>query len=296
MNTLEKAVASFVGGDESAFNDIYSATHRKVSLVACTYLKNQADAEDAVQDIYLNVYKKLYTIQDAGKAMSWILALTRNTCLNKLEKNKRTETTLSFDEEDLPSVFTIMKDERVYDSPEQNLLAREEDEIIDDILSILPLEQRDAVLLHHIEQRSVEEVAEITDVAVGTIKSRLNYARHRLRRYAFRIKKDIPAQIQLLGDCPFHHEWDKEVDPVTIKNISMSGLMFLSGKEYRKEDKLSVLFFLEPKELYPEPIKIALRVVRNRQYGGINEVGAFFLGEEVNECLSRYIVHNLTDI
>jgi len=293
MNTLRTAVTNFVGGDESAFNDIYYTTYRVVSLVACRYLKNQADAEDAIQDTYIKIFENLYTIRDADKAMSWILALTRNTCLNKLEKKIRTETTVMTDEESLLSVFSKVKDEHVYTLPEQNLLAEEQNKIICDILSALPLEQRDAVMLHYIEKMSVAEIAEITNVTAGTVKSRLNYARQKLRRNAFRVKKDIPAQICLLDDCSFLHKGDRETEQVIIKNISMSGLMFLSDKEHYKKERLSIGFDLEPNELYPESIKMDIKVARSCQISGLNEVGVTYDEEEVNEVLRRYIMKNL---
>ena len=293
MNTLRTAVTKFIGGDESAFNDIYYETYGVVSLVACKYLKNHEDAEDAIQDAYIRIFNKLCTIRDTDKAMSWILALTRNTCLNKLEKKIRTETTMSTDEESLFAILSRVKDEHVYTLPEANLLAEEQNIIICDILSALPLEQRDAVVLHYIEKMSVAEVAEVTKVTAGTVKSRLNYARQNLRRNAFRIKKDIPAQIQLLDDCLFLYEGDRETEQVIIKNISISGLMFQSDKEHNKKERLSICFALEPHDLYPESIKMDARVARSCQNGCVKEVGVTFDGEEVNEVLSRYIMKNL---
>ena len=293
MDTLRTAVTNFVSGDEAAFNDIYDTTYKVVSMVACKYLKNQADAEDAIQDTYIKIFKNLCTIRDADKVMSWILALTRNTCLNKLREKIRTERTLTTDEESLLSVSIKVKDEHVYTLPEQNLLAEEENIIICDILSALPLEQRDAVVLHYIEKMSVTEIAEITNVTTGTVKSRLNYARQKLRRNAFRVKKNIPAQIYLLDDCSLLHEGDRDAEQAIIKNISMSGLMFLSDKEHYKKERLSIEFVPEPNELYPDPIKMVIRVARSCQNCGQNEVGVTYDGEEVNEVLRRYIMKNL---
>jgi len=293
MNTLQVAVTKFVVGDMLTFNDIYYETYRVVSLVTCKYLKNHEDTEDAVQDTYIRIFNKLCTIRDADKAMPWILALTRNTCLNRLEKRKRTETTVATCEECSSSVLTKMKEERVYTLPEQSLLAEEQSTMIRDILSVLPLEQKDAVMLHYIEKMSVEEIAEIANVTAGTVKSRLNYARQKLRRNAFRVKQDIPAQILLLDDRSFLHDRDEEAEPVIIKNISMSGLMFLSDKEHYKKEKLSICFFLDPGESCPEQIKMDIRVARICQNCGRNEVGVTYDGEDVNEVLRRYIMKNL---
>lgn len=182
MAALKTAVTSFLGGDESAFNDIYTYTYRKVSLAAGTYLKNHADAEDAVQDIYIKLYEKLESLSDPAKAMPWIMTLARNTCLDRLNKLAKSDVTVFEDSEDSgATLFDRIEDERDYHSPETHALKTEKSAIVIEMVSMLPLEQKDAVLLHYIEKRSISEVADITNVTAGTVKSRLSYARKKLK-------------------------------------------------------------------------------------------------------------------
>jgi len=293
MNKLCKAVTNFNNGDdETAFNEIYSLTYKMVSYTACKYLKNPADIEDAVQDCYIKAFEKLNSIHDADKAMSWMLALARNTCLNKLVKRGNTEITVDYEPEEGLSVFDKVKDERDYHSPESSLLNKEMQAIIVDIVSTLPFEQKDAVMLHYLHKYSIAEVAEMTHAKEGTIKTRLSNARKNLRKQ-IRIKKDIKAMVQHDVDCQIPHDGNREPNPVTVKNISLSGLLFITDIAYKKDDKLSVKLFLEPAELHPEPVTMDLRVVRVRQNGYVREVGATFIEETSNEKLSKYILENL---
>ena len=184
MNATRNAVSSFINGDKSAFDDIYYAAHRKVSIIANTYLKNHTDAEEAIQDVFMQAYKRINTIKDADKAMSWILTLTRNTCLNRLEKSKKIEVAFDNDLEKRKSAFDKVHDEREYHSPEQNLLKKENNSFIIEIISMLPYEQKDAIILYYFKNISVAEVAKRTKTTIGTVKSRLYYGRKKLRKLA----------------------------------------------------------------------------------------------------------------
>jgi RNA polymerase sigma-70 factor (ECF subfamily) len=190
MSKLQTYVNNFISGDEAAFDDIYSATYRKVSLMALNYLKNHADAEDAVQDIYIQAHRKLSSIQDAAKAMSWLLTLTRNMCLNILDKRKRTVVTIEeSDNDDRPDTFDTIEDDRTGVSPESSFLQKEHSTIVLELVANLPLEQKDVVMLHYIEQRSIADIAEITNTTPGTVKSRLNYARTKLKEMVLEKEK-----------------------------------------------------------------------------------------------------------
>ena len=209
MNKLCKAVTNFNNGDdETAFNEIYSLTYKMVSYTACKYLKNPADIEDAVQDCYIKAFEKLNSIHDADKAMSWMLALARNTCLNKLVKRGNTEITVDYEPEEGLSVFNNVKDEREYHSPESSLLNKELHAIIVDIVSTLPLEQKDAVVLHYLHKYSIAEVAEMTHAMEGTIKTRLSNARKNFRK-SIRLQKDITATVQFIDDCQLLNDGKK---------------------------------------------------------------------------------------
>jgi|GEM_PF-298430 len=180
-NTLKDHVSAYAKGDKSAFDDIYSATYRKVYVTAHMYMKHQTDAEDVVQDVYIKFCNNVNSIQDYGKLIPWLVTLTRHTCLNKLKKQGREETTVGETNDASDSMFNKIEDERVGHSPESSFMKKEHSEIVLDLVASLPQEQKDAVILHYIEQRSISDIATITNVTSGTVKSRLNYARAKLK-------------------------------------------------------------------------------------------------------------------
>ena len=80
--SLKNSTSAFIDGDMSAFDEIYAATYRKVFVTAKVLMKNAHDAEDVVQDVYIQAYKNLSTIRDPGSVLPWLQQITRNTCLN----------------------------------------------------------------------------------------------------------------------------------------------------------------------------------------------------------------------
>ena len=174
--SLKESTIAFIDGKTSAFDDIYAATYRKVYVTAKILMKNEQDIEDVVQEVYIQAYNNLNTIKDPGSVMAWLQVITRNISFNKLKGKKE----IILDEE---SEY-IMDNLQVVDTsvmPEMAFMNQERNTAILSMVSELPVTQRDAVLLHYIQAKSIADVAFITDSTPGTVKSRLNYARIKLR-------------------------------------------------------------------------------------------------------------------
>ena len=177
--SLKEAVAAFTKGDASAFDDIYSATYRHVLVAAKMLMKNEQDAQDVAQDVYIRAYSSLGNLKSPDYAPAWFRAVTRNLCLNRLRV--RTETLLGEDEEYIME-NQVQQDQ--YAMPEQAYITKERDAILMGMVEELPLEQREAVLYYYIQDQPVSKVAELLQCSTGTVKSRLNYARAKLRAMA----------------------------------------------------------------------------------------------------------------
>jgi RNA polymerase sigma-70 factor (ECF subfamily) len=134
-------------------------------------LRNDADAEDVAQEAYLRAFK-FFGGYHGGKSRAWLLAIVRNTCYTWLQQQNRAhELTTPFDEE-------IHSAEG--DNPETILLEGADRQMLKQALEELPVEFREVIILRELEGLSYKEIANVVDVPVGTVMSRLARARKRL--------------------------------------------------------------------------------------------------------------------
>jgi RNA polymerase sigma-70 factor, ECF subfamily len=137
-------------------------------------MRNDADADDAVQDACLRALRFFGGFR-GGDGRVWLLAIVRNTCYSKLKRNRAQELQTAFDEEvhghnpDAPD-------------PEAALLKSLDAAALQRAVETLPEEFREVVVMRELEGLSYKEIADVTEVPIGTVMSRLARARGRLQR------------------------------------------------------------------------------------------------------------------
>jgi len=146
--------------------------------------RNEHDAEDMAQESYLRAFKFFDGFRGTD-ARAWLLAIVRNTCYSWLQQNRRRETMASFDEE----VHSI---ENEASNPAKLVLKSDDREMLKEALEELPVEFREVVVLRDLEELSYKQVAEIANIPLGTVMSRLARARERLKRLLCARLKEKP--------------------------------------------------------------------------------------------------------
>ena len=136
--------------------------------------RNEHDAQDVVQDAFLRAFK-FFEGFHGGNSRSWLLSIVRNTTYTWLQKNRRPELATVFDEEKHDVEDTAS-------NPEVLLLKNADRQEIMKAVEELPVEFREAMILRELEGMSYREIADMTDVPVGTVMSRLARARKRLQQ------------------------------------------------------------------------------------------------------------------
>lgn len=146
-------------------------------------LRNEQDAQDVVQEAFLRAFKSFGGFHGSN-SRAWLLTIVRNTSYTLLNKNRVADLTTPFDEE-----IDASDDESVNAA---TILERSEDaELIRKAMDELPAEFREILTLRHQEDLSYREIADIAQIAPGTVMSRLARARAKLKeRLAARIDKD----------------------------------------------------------------------------------------------------------
>jgi len=136
--------------------------------------RNEHDAQDVVQDAFLRAFKYFGGFH-GGNSRSWLLSIVRNTAYTWLQKNRKQELTTVFDEE-------IHDIEDTSANPEVLLLNNSDQQEIRRAVEQLPVEFREVMILRELEGMSYKEIAEMADVPIGTVMSRLARARKQLQQ------------------------------------------------------------------------------------------------------------------
>ena len=133
---------------------------------------NEHDAEDLVQEAYLRAFKSFGGYY-GGNSRSWLLTIVRNTCYTWLQKNRVLHLTESLDD-NLDELGLDFAD------PEMLLMQSIDAQIVRQTLMELPVEFREVVVLREMEGFSYKEIADVVDLPIGTVMSRLARGRKRL--------------------------------------------------------------------------------------------------------------------
>ena len=172
-------------GDVSAFEQIINRYQSVVYSVSYRYAENQDDASDMAQEIFLKVFRTINSFQFKSRLSTWIYRVATNTCLDLLKKrrNSLSESAYSYDVgyEDLGGNQNFAEVEDTRFMPDKKAEEAETKDVINRAIRRLPDDYRTAVILRDIRGLSYEEIADITDCSVGTVKSRISRARKNLR-------------------------------------------------------------------------------------------------------------------
>ena len=146
-------------------------------------LRNEQDAQDVVQEAFLRAFKSFGGFHGSN-GRAWLLTIVRNTSYTLLKKNRLADLTTPFDEE-------IQASDHEYVSAATILERSEDAERIREAMDELPAEFREILTLRHQEDLSYKEIADIAQIAPGTVMSRLARARAKLKEcLAARIHRD----------------------------------------------------------------------------------------------------------
>jgi len=137
---------------------------------------SREEAEDLLQESYFKAYKYFHQLRDQGKFKEWIFQITANQFKNFLRKKKKENTFYQDDSE-----HQFMEKEKVHRNPDEIYYQTDRSAVVQEALETISPKMRSVLVLFEIEGYSIEEVADTLRISRGTVKSRLHYARRKLR-------------------------------------------------------------------------------------------------------------------
>lgn len=175
---------------------------QKLYRLAYARLGHAQDAEDIVQETYLKAFRALDSFKEGTNAEAWLVQILLNTVRDHYRHVKRTAPTMSLDESDEASKSRPTK------SPEQQFIDNEFDETVLSAMKATPEWLLTPLLLREIHDMSYKELAEILDVPIGTVMSRLSRARLFLRQQLAPYSSDSckPSTNKTSRKTPFNSE------------------------------------------------------------------------------------------
>ncbi|NWF55706.1 MAG: sigma-70 family RNA polymerase sigma factor [Syntrophaceae bacterium] len=170
-------------GDYQAFESLVTRYEAKIYRLAIRMLRNPQDAEDALQETFLQVFRGLASFEGRSQFSTWLFRLATNVCLMKIRHRETEPSKLlpledylpKLEEGDTPQIMDWA------DRPEEALLSKESREKMMEALDKLPAEYRAVFILRDIEGFSNAETGESLGISVAAVKSRLHRARLALR-------------------------------------------------------------------------------------------------------------------
>lgn len=182
-------------GDLAAFNSLVDRYERDIYNLCYRLLGNRQSAEDATQESFLSAYRSLARFA-GGNARSWLLRIAANQSKDELRRRKRKDRAASLDQM-FDTIGAAVEPPDPTRSSEQVFEDKERGQLLQLLLLELPEDQRAALVLVDLMDHRYEEAAEVLEISVGTVKSRIHRARAKLRTILSRRPELLAGYIRL---------------------------------------------------------------------------------------------------
>jgi RNA polymerase sigma-70 factor (ECF subfamily) len=183
-------------GDKQAFELLVSKYQRKLARLLSRFIRDPAEVEDVTQEAFIKAYRALPSFRGDSAFYTWLYRIGINTAKNYLvAMGRRAPTTTEFDSEEAEN---FEGGELLHDinTPESALMTKEIAHTVNEAMEALPEELKTAIMLREIEGMSYEDIANIMNCPIGTVRSRI-----------FRAREAIAAKLRPLLDTSEDRRW-----------------------------------------------------------------------------------------
>lgn len=183
-------------GDQRAFDQLVSKYQRKLGRLLSRFIRDPAEVEDVSQEAFMKAYRALPAFRGESAFYTWLYRIGINTAKNYLvSQGRRAPTSTEYDAEEAEG-FEDAGQLRDINTPESLLLSKQIGQTVNAAMESLPDELRTAIVLREIDGLSYEEIAQIMDCPIGTVRSRI-----------FRAREAVSLRLRPLLDTAPDRRW-----------------------------------------------------------------------------------------
>ncbi len=215
MKTIKELVSSAKSGNKKSFDKLYELTHNDVWYNCLSLLKDEENAKDIMQETYITAFLKLDTLNDEQKFCGWIISIAVNKCKNKL-KGK-----VEYQIDDEVLITEAETDELML--PEEYITKTEKRKVLLQIMEdTLSFNQYQVVLMFYFNELSIAEIAQALEISEGTVKSRLNSSRAKMKTAIEDYEKKSGDKLHGVVVVPFFTTiFKEEAKSLAVPNITI---------------------------------------------------------------------------
>lgn len=180
---------------ESAFDSQMLPHIDALYRTALGMTRNPQDADDLVQETYLRAFQYFHQFEGGTNARAWLFRILTNLFINNYRKKTREPERVSYDEMEDFFLYNRLADAHYSDgglTPEAAIMQKVEVEAIQDAINKLPDEYREAVILSDLNEFSYQEISEMLEIPIGTVRSRLSRGRKLIQKSLWAFTQDNP--------------------------------------------------------------------------------------------------------
>ena len=203
-------------GDNKSFEKLYKLTKREVWFTCISFLKNETTAQDIMQETYITAFLKIQSLEKSSQIRSWLNRIAVNKCKNYLKGKGE----IQLDDEIFENQAIV--DERI-SIPEEYISDKAKREIILSIMQeVLSDVQYQTVIMHYFNEMTVDEIAEVFECSRGTVLSRLNYSRAKMKTAIEDYEKKSGDKLHGVVVVPFFTTiFKEEAKSLAVPNITI---------------------------------------------------------------------------
>ena len=215
MKTIKELVLSAKNGNKKAFDKLYKLTSNNVWFTCVSLLKDEENAKDIMQETYITAFLKLDTLKDEEKFCGWLTAIATNKSKNKL-KGK-----VEYQIDDEVLITEAETDELML--PEEYITKAEKRKVLLQIMEdTLSFNQYQTVLMFYFDEMSISEIAQGLEISEGTVKSRLNSSRAKMKTAIEDYEKKSGDKLHGVVVVPFFTTiFKEEAKSLAVPNITI---------------------------------------------------------------------------
>lgn len=215
MKKIKELVSSAKSGNKKSFDKLYELTHNDVWYNCLSLLKDEENAKDIMQETYITAFLKLDTLKDEEKFCGWLTAIATNKSKNKL-KGK-----VEYQIDDEVLITEAETDELML--PEEYITKAEKRKVLLQIMEdTLSFNQYQTVLMFYFDEMSISEIAQGLEISEGTVKSRLNSSRAKMKTAIEDYEKKSGDKLHGVVVVPFFTTiFKEEAKSLAVPNITI---------------------------------------------------------------------------